>query len=107
MTVLSPVPDYLTNRSLSNLKLSRDAYLSLDAVSNSFETLPIYFGLGEVNFVFIPCFLTACLVSQLHLAIIVTGEEKYEELHAIVLQQQQNLGRRFGTSKMHLSPPVA
>ena len=22
-----------------------------------------------------------------------------------VLQQQQNLGRRFGTSKMHLSPP--
>ena len=23
-----------------------------------------------------------------------------------VLQQQQNLGRRFGTSKMHLSPPV-
>ena len=32
-------------------------------------------------------------------------------LHAswtfIVLQQQQNLGRRFGTSKMHLGPPVA
>ena len=32
-------------------------------------------------------------------------------LHAswtfLVLQQQQNLGRRFGTSKMHLSPPVA
>ena len=30
-------------------------------------------------------------------------------LHAsltfLVLQQQQNLGRRFGTSKMHLSPP--
>ena len=24
-----------------------------------------------------------------------------------VLQQQQNLGRRFGTNKMHLSPPVA
>ena len=24
-----------------------------------------------------------------------------------VLQQQQNLGRRFGTSKMHLSPVVA
>ena len=24
-----------------------------------------------------------------------------------VLQQQQNVGRRFGTSKMHLSPPVA
>ena len=24
-----------------------------------------------------------------------------------MLQQQQNLGRRFGTSKMHLSPPVA
>ena len=24
-----------------------------------------------------------------------------------VIQQQQNLGRRFGTSKMHLSPPVA
>ena len=23
------------------------------------------------------------------------------------LQQQQNLGRRFSTSKMHLSPPVA
>ena len=23
----------------------------------------------------------------------------------LVLQQQQNLGRRFGTSKMHLSPP--
>ena len=31
-------------------------------------------------------------------------------LHAsltfLVLQQQQNLGQRFGTSKMHLSPPV-
>ena len=27
--------------------------------------------------------------------------------HFFVLQQQQNLGRRFGTSKMHLSPPVA
>ena len=26
---------------------------------------------------------------------------------AFVLLQQQNLGRRFGTSKMHLSPPVA
>ena len=25
----------------------------------------------------------------------------------LVLQQQQNLGRRFGTSKMHLRPPVA
>ena len=25
----------------------------------------------------------------------------------LVLQQQQNLGRRFGTSKMHLSLPVA
>ena len=25
----------------------------------------------------------------------------------LVLQQQQNLGRRFGTSKMHLSPLVA
>ena len=25
----------------------------------------------------------------------------------LVLQQRQNLGRRFGTSKMHLSPPVA
>ena len=25
----------------------------------------------------------------------------------LVLQQQQNLGRRFGTSKMHLSPRVA
>ena len=25
----------------------------------------------------------------------------------LVLQQQQNLGRRCGTSKMHLSPPVA
>ena len=24
-----------------------------------------------------------------------------------VFQQQQNLGRRFGTSKMHLSSPVA
>ena len=24
----------------------------------------------------------------------------------LVLQQQQNLGQRFGTSKMHLSPPV-
>ena len=24
-----------------------------------------------------------------------------------LLQQQQNLGRRFGTSKMHLSPPLA
>ena len=24
-----------------------------------------------------------------------------------LLQQQQNLGRRFGTSKMHLSPTVA
>ena len=34
-----------------------------------------------------------------------------EGLHASwtfpVLQQQQNLGQRFGTSKMHLSPPVA
>ena len=29
------------------------------------------------------------------------------ELPFLVLQQQQNLGRRFGTSKMHLSPPVA
>ena len=32
-------------------------------------------------------------------------------LHAsstfFVLQQQQNLGRRFGTSKMHVSPHVA
>ena len=27
------------------------------------------------------------------------------ELNFFVLQQQQNLGRRFGTSKMHLSPP--
>ena len=25
--------------------------------------------------------------------------------HFFVLQQQQNLGQRFGTSKMHLSPP--
>ena len=25
--------------------------------------------------------------------------------HFLVLQQQQNLARRFGTSKMHLSPP--
>ena len=25
----------------------------------------------------------------------------------LVLQQQQNLGQRFGTSKMHLSPLVA
>ena len=35
---------------------------------------------------------------------------KLDGLHAswtfLVLQQQQNLGRRFGTSKMHLSPPV-
>ena len=23
-----------------------------------------------------------------------------------ILQQQQNLGQRFGTSKMHLSPPL-
>ena len=29
------------------------------------------------------------------------------ELNMFVLQQQQNLRRRFGTSKMHLSPPVA
>ena len=29
------------------------------------------------------------------------------ELNIFLLQQQQNLGRRFGTSKMHLSPPVA
>ena len=27
--------------------------------------------------------------------------------HFFVLQQQQHLGRRFGTSKMHLSLPVA
>ena len=27
--------------------------------------------------------------------------------NTMILQQQQNLGRRFGTSKMHLSPPVA
>ena len=26
------------------------------------------------------------------------------KLNSLVLQQQQNLGRRFGTSKMHLSP---
>ena len=26
--------------------------------------------------------------------------------HFFVLQQQQNLGRRFGTSKTHLSPPI-
>ena len=25
----------------------------------------------------------------------------------LVLEQRQNLGRRFGTSKMHLRPPVA
>ena len=35
----------------------------------------------------------------------------WDGIHAIwtslVLQQQQNLGRRFGTSKMHLSQPVA
>ena len=29
------------------------------------------------------------------------------ELNIIVLQQQRNIGRRFGTSKMHLSPSVA
>ena len=29
------------------------------------------------------------------------------ELNISVLQQQQNLGRRFGASEMHLSPPVA
>ena len=29
------------------------------------------------------------------------------ELNSFVLQQQQNLGRRCGTSKMHLNPPVA
>ena len=29
------------------------------------------------------------------------------ELSICVLQQQQNLGRRFGTGKMHLSPQVA
>ena len=29
------------------------------------------------------------------------------ELEFLVLQQQQNLGRRFVTSKMHLRPPVA
>ena len=28
-------------------------------------------------------------------------------LQFFVLQQQQNLGRRFGMSKMHLRPPVA
>ena len=27
------------------------------------------------------------------------------ELNIFVLQQQQNLGRRFDTSKMHISPP--
>ena len=27
-------------------------------------------------------------------------------LTCFVLQQQQNLGRRFGASKMHLSPPL-
>ena len=32
----------------------------------------------------------------------------FHTTHFLVLQQQQNLGRRFGTSKMHLSlPPVA
>ena len=29
------------------------------------------------------------------------------ELNIFVLQQQRNLGQRFGTSKMHLSPTVA
>ena len=29
------------------------------------------------------------------------------ELDILVFQQQKNLGRRFGTSKMHLRPPVA
>ena len=29
------------------------------------------------------------------------------KLDILVLQQQQNLGRTFGTSKMHLRPPVA
>ena len=29
------------------------------------------------------------------------------ELNIFVLQQQQNLGRRFGTGKMHFGLPVA
>ena len=29
------------------------------------------------------------------------------ELNVFELQQQQNLGRRYGTSKMYLRPPVA
>ena len=37
--------------------------------------------------------------------------QKLGILHAnltfFVLQQQQDIERRFGTSKMHLSPPVA
>ena len=29
------------------------------------------------------------------------------ELNIFVLQQRENLGRKFGTNKMHLSPEVA
>ena len=32
---------------------------------------------------------------------------KHASLTLFVSQQHQNLGRRFGTSKMHLSPQVA
>ena len=35
------------------------------------------------------------------------GYGTYKVVMVFVLQQQHNLGRRFGTSKMHLSPPVA
>ena len=35
------------------------------------------------------------------------GYSQFFCLGFLVLQQQQNLGRRFGTSKMHLSPSVA
>ena len=35
------------------------------------------------------------------------GMHHFVSFPVIVLQQQQNLGRRFGTSKMHLSPLVA
>ena len=39
---------------------------------------------------------------------VVTGFiDIYDIVKIFMLQQQQNLGRKFGTSKMHLSPPVA
>ena len=50
-----------------------------------------------------------CVLKMLRYVTFVIGKLKhvFQFRTFLVLQQQQNLGRRFGTSKMHLSPPVA